>query len=599
MKQLFICAIGPVQDFIASARRSRDLWYGSWMLSELSKSAAGAIAEKYGVASLIFPAVDSVAMLKPATAINAPNKIIALVTFANDDSPDKLGELVRKAIFTRLSELQDDAFTRLKESEFNLELALVQILDLPEIYWVSMPYGTDDNYEIVRDQAEALLAARKNTRNFQKIQGDYQPKSSLDGARESVIPENDYPQGSNDPQRIKKIKILYDRFRARQGERLSGVDLLKRLGGTNVEPNFYSTSHMAALPFLERVEALGKGTRKKLLEEIARTLKVAGWEVDERDGALVFESRLVDLVPAGTELEELRKELGKILKEYSGEWSSKLSPYYALLAADGDNMGKTIDAQTDPAKHQKMSQLLSKFAQAVPDIIRKYKGVPIYAGGDDVLAYLPLHTVLACAKELAERFSAAMAEFAFEDQGTKISPTLSTGIVIAHHLTPLSDVLELARKAEKQAKKVTGKNGLAITLSKRGGVDRTIYGKWGKLDGRLDQLINLTRHDAISSGTAYELQQLDRDLSGTSIPMSGIVVEAIRIIKRKRESGSEKRIDQDIIQLFQQWLAVDNVGTSPEVTLPELAQEMMVAKIFADAADLANSPMQAIKEEIQ
>jgi len=47
MKYLLICSIGPVQDFIATARRSRDLWYGSWMLSELAKSAAWYIANTY------------------------------------------------------------------------------------------------------------------------------------------------------------------------------------------------------------------------------------------------------------------------------------------------------------------------------------------------------------------------------------------------------------------------------------------------------------------------------------------------------------------------------------------------------------------------
>jgi CRISPR-associated protein Cmr2 len=40
MSYLFLVNIGPVQDFIASARRSRDLWYGSWLLSELAKAAA-------------------------------------------------------------------------------------------------------------------------------------------------------------------------------------------------------------------------------------------------------------------------------------------------------------------------------------------------------------------------------------------------------------------------------------------------------------------------------------------------------------------------------------------------------------------------------
>lgn len=44
MNYLISIAIGPVQEFIASARRSRDLWFGSWLLSELSKVDATVIA---------------------------------------------------------------------------------------------------------------------------------------------------------------------------------------------------------------------------------------------------------------------------------------------------------------------------------------------------------------------------------------------------------------------------------------------------------------------------------------------------------------------------------------------------------------------------
>jgi hypothetical protein len=39
-QSLLLITIGPVQEFIAAARRSRDLWFGSWLLSELSKAAA-------------------------------------------------------------------------------------------------------------------------------------------------------------------------------------------------------------------------------------------------------------------------------------------------------------------------------------------------------------------------------------------------------------------------------------------------------------------------------------------------------------------------------------------------------------------------------
>jgi CRISPR-associated protein Cmr2 len=37
---LLALSIGPVQNFIAAARRTRDLWFGSHVLSEISKAAA-------------------------------------------------------------------------------------------------------------------------------------------------------------------------------------------------------------------------------------------------------------------------------------------------------------------------------------------------------------------------------------------------------------------------------------------------------------------------------------------------------------------------------------------------------------------------------
>ena len=42
---LLLVSLGPVQDFIAQARRSRDLWFGSHLLSELSRAAAKSLAE--------------------------------------------------------------------------------------------------------------------------------------------------------------------------------------------------------------------------------------------------------------------------------------------------------------------------------------------------------------------------------------------------------------------------------------------------------------------------------------------------------------------------------------------------------------------------
>ncbi|NUM47501.1 MAG: type III-B CRISPR-associated protein Cas10/Cmr2 [Anaerolineales bacterium] len=203
MTHIFICAIGPVQDFIATARRSRDLWYGSWMLSELSKAAACFIAENYGEKSLIFPSPDNISALYPETEVSVANKIVAVL----ETLPEKFGEKIQEVIATRLDTLQENAFDKIM-GQYNKDFAKEQVKDLLEYYWVSVKYDKESDYSHARDQAERLLATRKNTRNFENFQGDYLPKSSLDGARESVIPETAYPQGNRDPQRDEKIRKL-------------------------------------------------------------------------------------------------------------------------------------------------------------------------------------------------------------------------------------------------------------------------------------------------------------------------------------------------------------------------------------------------------
>src|SRR5215510_8856706 len=98
MTYLHAIAIGPVQEFIASARRSRDLWFGSWLLSELSKAAAKAIVEQPGcnVDSLIFPRTTKEKKddLNPDTEFNVVNKLLALI---EADDPASFGEQIKKS----------------------------------------------------------------------------------------------------------------------------------------------------------------------------------------------------------------------------------------------------------------------------------------------------------------------------------------------------------------------------------------------------------------------------------------------------------------------------------------------------------------------
>ncbi len=565
MGTLMVFHIGPVQDFIAAARRSRDLWFGSKLLSELARTASLRLVEleKNNLDTLIFPAPSSLDELR-LTDFNAPNKILAVVS----QSPLAVAQQVENAIREQLRQLRDEAFGRIP-GKFDRTTAEKQVDDMLEFYWVAVPYE-EGRYAECRRQAEALMACRKNTREFQPVSwGSSAFKSSLDGQRESVIP-NEACQ--------KDDLTLYKLYRIRRGERLCGVGLLKRFGQLETgEDLFVSTSHISALPLLERLQDKDKPKVEELISKIKDMVgesflarvplrhRIFG----EYDAEILYEERLLELVPA-ERADDAKKALREFLEAVFE--NRRPYPYYALLLADGDRMGATISVLDTPQEHRRFSQSLSQFATKVKRIVEEHSGWLIYAGGDDVLAMVPLHTVLQCAKRLENSFKELLQEFKVNEQ----SPTLSVGIAIVHHLEPLSDALDLVRAVEKRAKSVKGKNGLAITFSTRTGVERTIAGKWGEIDERMEFFIGLYHDDAIPDGAAYDLQELARTLKGMD---DAIKAEAVRILKRKRAKGGTEEIPKQTQVKLRE--LIQQVGIS------QIARELIIAHELAGVRDLA------------
>ena len=144
MKYLMAIGIGPVQEFIASARRSRDLWFGSWLLSEISKAAAKKIADECGRDNLIFPSVGEDKDLEPikykngnltsGTNFNVVNKIVALI----DTDPKELCEnceKIEKEMKRRLEEIRQDAYNAIRGKSYIDDVkAKLQVADLIEFY---------------------------------------------------------------------------------------------------------------------------------------------------------------------------------------------------------------------------------------------------------------------------------------------------------------------------------------------------------------------------------------------------------------------------------------------------------------------------------
>lgn len=641
MGNLLTISIGPVQEFIAAARRSRDLWFGSWLLSELSKAAAEQVVSDNGLDSLIFPAINGREDLRAGSAFSVVNKIVALV-----EDPATTAHAAEQAARKRLRELADRAYSEINRRHAKMikgdvrsylhdDIARAQVNDLIEFFWAAYPctdLSAGEEYRHARRQVERLLAARKSTRNFNQVLplgedggwGSNAPKSSLDGQRESVINENAYKELQ--PSQLRRI------YGVRQGERLCGVGLLKRHGNRDNEEKFFSTSHIAALPLLERLRkkdspeirgavtsyiGLLRDTLNLDDEELGRVPSSSLYKAhpvfsrpvgDERigyDGHLLFAERLRDYLEEKTESQRARANL-EVAREALTEFlrlaldGRRPLPYYALLIADGDYMGAAISALETRDQHHKLSNKLATFAKEAGQIvIVRHGGSIVYAGGDDVLAFVPLHTALQCARTLSEQFQRDLTDFKWGSEGR--SPTLSVGLVIAHHLDSLSDALMLARRAEKEAKMVEGKNALAVTVSKRGGEDTTVKGSWGTFDRRLFRLVQLHLEDAVPDGAAYELRTLDLGLKVDrrkhpeeyKILGEAVRKEAVRVLGRKRAKHGESELAEDVLAELTQYIGGNDEGTAaaggPRITVGQLADELIVARIFADAMVLAET----------
>ena len=240
-----------------------------------------------------------------------------------------------------------------------------------------------------------------------------------------------------------------------------------------------------------------------------------------------------------------------------------IETYYALLLMDGDRMGRILSgdesedsdapgcaisyldsfhpqvrdgfetrASKNPAlkeygqqiramspnRHLAISGVLNDFAlHVVPEVIEhEYLGRVLYAGGDDVMAMLPVADLLPAMRRLRCAYSGhdprdasidwkaarASRELVCKDGFALLPPrsgrkpgsgsrrghlmrmmggaTASCGAVVAHHQAPLTAVMRELREAEQRAKNEGGRNAFSLTVVKRSGGVLHLTANWGK-----------------------------------------------------------------------------------------------------------------------
>lgn len=572
MSHLMAITVGPVQEFIAAARRTRDLWFGSYLLSEISKAAAKAVQDNGG--TLIFPAPDSPGELDADSLLNVANIIL---TELKDSDPQVVAAAAKNAARARWREFADPVLQENK-SVIREEIWHDEVGDVIEFHAAWVVATDKDKYQADRAGVMRLLAGRKNCRDFLPAKGRAGvPKSSLDGLRESVLlPPGRWPQH------------MHHRLRVTEGEQLDVVGLVKRMAaGSRPYP---SVSRVAADSWIRGVGADHLAELRSACEQVGnqvlRPLKVdeeghPHFEMFPFEGTAVFRSRHKELCEeAGIEmsaLEPLSGELGNLIRNFG-----EPNPYLAVLVADGDRMGQALSKLTSADDHRKFSQSLAGFANKAKRILHDHQGILVYAGGDDVLAFTPVDQALPCARKLYDQFSTTMSEWSTT---TETLLTLSVGVAIAHFMEPLEDLLSYGRAAEKHAKSPrpdddsqSERDGLAVHLLKRGGGPISVRANWSDgLDQHLAQLAEWMNDRAISGRVAYDLRQI-ADLYATW--PDNFVGDAIRRDTLSILKGKQPRGEQSQIKEVKQFIR-DRVHNSAD--LRRISEELLIARQLAVA----------------
>lgn len=174
--------------------------------------------------------------------------------------------------------------------------------------------------------------------------------------------------------------------------------------------------------------------------------------------------------------------------------------YICVVQADGDNMGKTFShkdlADTETSV---ISAKLVEFGKNASAKIYQYGGLPIYAGGDDLLFLAPVvgktmknveisegktetysKNIFDLLKDIDECFEPVKKDVTEyrtndgeplkDDKGNTIIPSMSYGVSITYYKFPLYEALASARHLLfGVAKNVDGKNAIAWRLQKNSG----------------------------------------------------------------------------------------------------------------------------------
>src|SRR5581483_2858917 len=255
---MLMFSLGPVQPFIEQARKTRDLWLGSYLIAKLMEAAMEGIDILGG--QFVFPTYRKV----DEESANLPNKYIAI--FSNPTIAQQAALQSKQQIEKRWNSIRNEVWNKIVQGYGDSETEdMWKQQSNPDIcfefQWVIVE-GNPSLYNKWLRRTELALDARKRLRSFQQ-QEEPGEKSTISGERQAL-------HGSlNDRvSERKQISDFWITLTTRNGikplsakqisldgsERLDAIDTIKRFASSSeIIPDkpLPSTSSIATASFVE------------------------------------------------------------------------------------------------------------------------------------------------------------------------------------------------------------------------------------------------------------------------------------------------------------------------------------------------------------
>lgn len=487
--------LGPVQDFIAAARSIRDLWSGSYLLSWLMAAGMKALSAQVGPDAVIFPNLRGQPLLdlhwkedlwdrvriggttvwedslkrdvQEVLTPNLPNVFLAVVPAAR---ASELAEVIKEAIDEEWRRIAEAVWTECAqagltadEGEFTAaqrrERFDSQVRRFLSISWRTTPWP--DSLEAAMQLAERfadgmpIVEARKRVQAVKDMAEKQMPKEHRDGrfyADEAKTILNNIGLGWSvilalNSWELDAVRQTRAFDAANQGGwqvgTFSNKDVLtgreEAVAGGKVWWQKAQRSDFLKMRF-KKPEWMGATTLIKRLWDAAYLRDVWGLPIQRMPNTRGIAAH----DPFAKDLAE--HDDSKMAGEVEDLDEPDPRKYFAILAFDGDGIGKWISGEKtpqfttqladykdgsnaqrygskpyfeqpafegflqrqrplSPSYHLQFSEALGNFALlCARPIVEAFDGRLIFSGGDDVVALLPADTALECARALRMAF---------------------------------------------------------------------------------------------------------------------------------------------------------------------------------------------------